>query len=885
MISGKVPLFGLVAFQTVFVASMRGGTSLSREDGVENRLPRQVTPTCESVRLKIDADKKSYSGEVKIVLHMLDPTDHFDFHAEGLAIEKMSLTKEGRPVPFDYSRLTPDIVEIRSGDTLSRGSLELKIGFSNESDSTANSIYRMKDDGRGYVFSQFEADEAREAFPCWDEPDFKIPYKVTLIVPEGQLAVSNTKVEEDRAHDGWRTVVFKRTPPMPSYLLAIAVGPFDTVPIQGMSVPGRVITVKGRGFLAGEAVRTAPPILSALERYFGSRYPYDKLDLIALPEFWHGGMENPGAITFAERILLLDPETSSVGRKRTLASVMAHEMAHMWFGDLVTMSWWDDLWLNESFASWMGDKIVQEVFPEYGADVSQVRSAQRAMIMDARPSTHAMRESVSATDNLLLTADVLAYSKGEAILDMFEQWMGADRFRRGVLDYIKENEWGNATAEDLWASLSVAAGEDIAPAMSSFLDQAGVPLVSVDVAGDGEVRLRQERFTGYEADGNGKAVWRIPVTLKYGDSISVRSHRLLLDRPEEIVHLEGEGGIKWIFPDAGMHGYYRWVVPTEMMVNMAEQASAILDPRERVGMIGNLGALLDAGKIDGELYLSTLKRIADDPDPRVLSALLSALGKAESAFVTEDLEEAFSGYLRLVLRPALARFGMTPVEGEDEEVTRFRPGLIGCLGDEGRDKHLTEWADSLAREYLIDPAAVDPSLVDAVLYLSAIHGGEDLYREYKRRFESAQTPVDHSRFLYLVGSFRDSTLVEDALQYVLEGPLHNTELFTVLWAVSRSGKFDNRLFDWIMENYGVLTSRMPPEMAVRLAMFAGGCSEERLEKAVRFFAEPTHHVVGIDRRLDEISDQVHDCTGLREREGERVRHYLEGLQGVDNVGH
>ena len=329
-------------------------TSFGNENTAEGRLSRQVTPIYESIKLRIDAGQRNYTGMVKADLHVSEPTDRFDFHSEGLSIREMALTREGGTVPFEYSQLTPDMVEVRTRDTLSTSNLELTIGFSNVFDSTANSIYRIEEDGHGYVFSQFEADEAREAFPCWDEPDFKIPYQVTLVVPEGQLAVSNTPVEGESTADGWKTVTFERTRPMPSYLLAIAIGPFDTVPIPGMSIPGRVITVKGRGSLAVEAVRTTPPILSALEKYFGRRYPYKKLDLIALPEFWHGGMENPGAVTFAERALLLNPKMSSVAQKKKLSSVTAHEMDHMWFGDLVTMAGWDDLWLNESCASWMG---------------------------------------------------------------------------------------------------------------------------------------------------------------------------------------------------------------------------------------------------------------------------------------------------------------------------------------------------------------------------------------------------------------------------------------------------------------------------------------------------------------------------------------------------
>src|SRR5439155_17675029 len=340
----------------------------------------------------------------------------------------------------------------------------------------------------------FEATEARCAFPCWDEPEFKIPFQVTLVVPEAHLAIGNTPVETDTVADGQRTVVFERTPPLPAYLLAIATGPLETVPIEGMRVPGRIVTIKGASGVAREAARVTPPLVAALEKYFGLPYPYRKLDLLAVPEFWPGAMENAGAIAFADRILLIDPRAASAGQKRTLVAVDAHELAHMWFGDLVTMKWWDDLWLNESFASWMGDKITQEVAPEYEMPLAEVEETQRAMLRDAQRSTRPIRAPIDVFDNIDEAFDELTYDKGQAVLTMFEAWLGPETFRKGVVAYLKAHAWGSATASDLWASLSKTAGRDVAGPMSTFLDQPGVPLVKVDLLPGGKVRLSQERF-------------------------------------------------------------------------------------------------------------------------------------------------------------------------------------------------------------------------------------------------------------------------------------------------------------------------------------------------------------------------------------------------------
>src|SRR5258706_9828782 len=317
------------------------------------RLARDVVPTFQAVRLVLDPAQAEYRGTAHVELNVARPTAVFGFHAEGPVLSALKLRGAGGEVPLRHTVGARGLVRAEADRPIPPGAYTLDIDFTAPFDTRAAGLYRATVRGESYAFTQFEADDARKAFPCWDEPSFKFPYQLTVVVPEKDLAVSNTPIESETARGGQKTVVFKRTPSLPSYLLAIAVGPFDTVPIPGLSVPGRVVAVKGSGGMAAEAARITPPLVAALERYFGRSYPFEKLDLIAVPEFWPGAMENAGAITFAEGILLVDQAASSQ-QERRLVEITAHELAHMWFGDLVTMAWWDDLWLNESFASWMG---------------------------------------------------------------------------------------------------------------------------------------------------------------------------------------------------------------------------------------------------------------------------------------------------------------------------------------------------------------------------------------------------------------------------------------------------------------------------------------------------------------------------------------------------
>ena len=844
------------------------------------RLRRDVVPTFESISLNLDARKPGYTGSVRIDLRVDAATDSFQLNSEGLTLGRLTLRGAKGIVPSTHRAAGPAAVALRTRSPLKPGAYTLHIDFANTFNTRAQGIYRLETGGEWYCFTQFESDDARKAFPCWDEPSFKIPYQLTLAVPRGHRALTNTPVAHVTPGKVTKTVMFRRTKPLPSYLLAIAAGPLEMVPITGMSVPGNVVCVKGASALAGTASTMAPRLLGALERYFGRPYPYEKLDVIAVPEFWPGAMENAGLVTFRDDVLLVEPKTVSVRQLSRLSVYMAHEFAHMWFGDLVTMEWWDDLWLNEAFAEWMGNKISDEVYPEYKMHVQDLQATQGAMKIDARLSTRAIRQPVSALDNLLQAADELAYKKGQAVLGMFEQWLGPDKFRAGVLDYLNAHEWGNAVGSDLWSALSKASGKDASGPMSTFLDQGGVPLVTAEIQPDGRVRLSQRRFLSYGAQAAGDPLWKIPVALTYSDGLAVRTKRFLLSEREATVELEGDRAPIWVNPNAGAAGYYRWTLSPEAMQKLAQSAAEIMSPAERVGYLGNLTALLDAGLLHGDEYVRLLARFADDPSPEVLSALADGVDQVRRVFVTPELAEPFAVYVRQTLGPALGRLGLTRRPGEEDGVSLVRPELVHMLGDYGKDDRILAFADSLAKQYIAASGSVDPSLAGVALDLSALHADAALFAEYKRRFETARVPADRSRFLAALGFFRDPKIVEEALRYSLQGPLRPQEIFTIPNVVGLAVEYEEIPYRWMTENFGAISTKIPPMFSVFMPQFASGCSVKRLEAAKSFFAEPSRSVPGADKELAKIADQVNDCAGLREREGAVVTAYLGRLAGA-----
>ena len=839
------------------------------------RLSRDVLPTFETVRLNVDARGKEYSGSVTIELNVRAAADSFRLHAREMTLQRVTLRRGTSVISTTWKEGALGLLTVRASQRLEPGPCTLTIDFANDFDTRAAGLYRVEAGGNAYAFTQFEAADARGAFPCFDEPSFKIPWQLTLTVPRADLAISNTLVERDRPQGELHEVTFHRTPPLPSYLIALASGPLETVPIPGLAVPGRVVTVKGSARLAAQAARETPAILAALERYFGRKYPYEKLDLIGVPEFAAGAMENAGAITFREEILLMDPATTTPRQRLNLIQTVAHEAAHMWFGDLVTMAWWDEIWLNESFASWLGEKVTDQVAPEFHVSTTQVNGALGAMTTDSRLTSHAIRANVLASDNLDQIFDDLAYQKGEAVLGMLERWLGPETFRRGIVQYITAHAFGNATADDLWASLGEAAQRDVAGVARTFLDQPGVPLVSAEPLAGGQVRLSQRRALNFGISEPGRALWHIPVTLRYPVGAQMIARSLVLEDSVQTVTLEGGATPAWIHPNADEQGYYRWSVPEATLDTLGSQAVGRLSIRERVAFLGNLRALLLAGRVHGDQYAAILTSFGGDPEPEVIGGVLAGLGTVSHTFRTPGNRHDLAAYVRRVLRPALGRFGAEPAAHEPQTVTLVRPRLLAALGDDGEDEDVLARARALAASYMKDRTSIAPSLADAAVTLAGLHGDAALFEDYRRRFESATVPDERQRYLAGLGSFGDSALVRTALAYAIDGPLRPQEVMSIPDRIGGRMEYEAQAQAWVMAHYDSIAARVPSWDVIYLPWSGSGCSLESAERARAFYTEPAHCPTGTSREVDKLVAWAHDCAALHDREIEAVTRYLQ----------
>ena len=848
------------------------------------RLPADVRATSQAIQLKLDPSQDEYSGSVSIAITVEKARQDILVHAQKLDLDEITLHPVGTAgdtaEPIDLEEGDTDdeegMIHLQRGDgeSIAPGRYTLDITFTNAFDERATSLYRLKVGDDWYAFTQFEACDARAAFPCFDEPNVKIPYQITLSIPAGREAVTNSPIASDRTRGEWRTIEFAKTKPLPSYLLAIAVGPLEFTPVKGTSIPTRIVTVKGKSRLTGPVAGMLPPILAALEKYFGRRYPFEKLDLVAVPEYVYGAMENPGAVTYSDQFILFDPKSMTVSNRRQLARFTAHELSHMWFGDLVTMEWWDDLWLNESFAEWMGDKIVVEVYPELDTSVANLAEVDEAYTQDSRLTARTIRMPVETASNLLSIVDALIYQKGQCVIDMMEEWLGPATFRRGVLAYLAEHEWGNAKEDDLWRALSKASGRDVGALGSTYFNQPGIPLVRGKLLKDGRIRLQQERFLNYGLQDSMARLWQIPVTMKYPTPKGIQRHQVLMTGRELTARLPGlEGPPAWIQLNADQTGYYRWKVDGDAMPELARRATRVLTPRERYGFLLNTSALLKGGAISGDDYAASLVGFGADPDASVLTAVATGVGTIKDLFVTPDLKDPFAEYTRRVLGPAMKRVGLVSKKSEAPAVSSLRPILFSTLAEDGQDAELRAFAKAQAERYLAGQP-VDPSIQAPSLRVAALDGDATYFDALTKKFSNDPVPSERGRILAAIGSFQNPDLRERAYEYNLEGPLKPQEHNYLLGYMCKDPQFEDEVWNWVQEHYDEIKERIPALYAIYLPWFASGCDLTRLEAAKAFFSDPDHLPPGTEAELLKMEAAVTECASLREREGQGVASYL-----------
>jgi aminopeptidase N len=822
-----------------------------------------------------------------ILVDVPQPTSHVVMHGRGLTIARVSARPvegpaiEGRATSrLAHGGVAPEELVLTFARPLPAGQAVLLIRYEAPFADDLAGLYRVSENGVYYAFSQFEATDARRAFPCFDEPGFKTPYDVTITAPKGQLALTNSPEtsHEDRP-DGTVAHHFETSPPLPSYLVAFAVGGFDVLEGQSAPFPIRVITTRGRSKLAGLALDAATALVRKLGDYFDIRYPYAKLDLVAVPDFDAGAMENAGLITFRDVLVLLDPAQATVSLRRRQALVIAHELAHQWFGDLVTMQWWDDIWLNEGFATWAEAKVVDQWKPTFGATMDEIAGIQAVMDTDSLRSARAVRQPVLSSSDAMESFDDLTYDKGAAILRMIESWLGADTFRRGVQRYLVDNSWKNARADDLFKALDYVSAQKVGELASGFLDQPGVPAVKVawkcGGKGGGQLDLRQSQWQPFGAAPPPARTWVVPVCT-FSDAQKGKGCFTLGAQP-----LPRDLGARcptWIYPNAEGGGYYRYDLDRAQLHALAG-ASRGLSAVDRMGLIAGVWALVRQGAIGPSLLLDLLPRFDGDTDRHVVEEVITVLTGLSDSLIEDGARESFRRYAAARIGPRARSLGWDkapPTPNDSDDRALERRALLAAMGDLVEDKTTLAEADQYAEKWLKDPASVSGEIATIALPLASKRAGAARLEALRAAARSTRTPEERMNVIRAMGSFEDAAVLRKALDLTLTDELRLSELRYIFGAAVQSRAARPVLFAWEKGNWDGLLKRIPGAFgrASLVAVAGSACTREEREQAEAFFVPATKGLEGVKRPLDEKLEHAGLCVALRDHFGAEVTKYL-----------
>jgi alanyl aminopeptidase len=749
----------------------------------------------------------------------------------------------------------------------------------------------MKDGDRWYVYSQFEAIWARRAFPCFDEPSYKVPWQLTLRVKQDQVALSNAPiVSETDSGDGMKVVKFAETKPLPSYLVAIAVGDLEFVDAGTAGKKNtrvRIVVPHGRGSEAKYAAETTPAIVNLLEKYFGIPYPYDKLDEVAVPVFGEA-MENAGIVTYGSGIILAKPEQDTPSRQRMWVSVAAHELAHQWFGDLVTTAWWDDIWLNEGFASWTSNKIVNEYHPEWHFDVSALNSYQGAMQSDSLVSARRVRQPIESKDDIINAFDSITYDKGSALLNMFESYMGRERFQAGIRRYLTKYSWKNATSAEFLAAL---AGDDtsVAAAFSTFLDQPGVPLVTAALdcsGGAATLKLSQQRFLPLGSVGSADQIWEIPLCVRYpAGQRDARKCELLSHKSAQLQLTQGGGCPPWVEANAGAAGYYFGLYEGNLLDALLKDDAQVLTLPEKVALVGNLSSLTRSGKIPLGRALALAPSLAQDPARQVVTKTMEITTGLQDNLVSEDLLPRYRQYLLDVYGGRARDLGWKTKAGESEDARLLRPALLSVLANQAEDSELIAQAKKLALAWLDDHKAVAPDMLGVVLVTAARHGDRDLFDRMRAAAKKEKEENFRGTLLFSLGSFQDPEIIKVALPIVLSDEFDSRESLGILWGPTQRRQTRDLAYDFVKQNWDRLITKLPTDTGSFLPYVAGGyCDAQHRQEVENFFRGRSTKYTGGPRILTQVLEGIDLCVAYKNAQEASVAEFLETYKPAQSVG-
>ena len=864
------------------------------------RLPSTISPSSYEVHLKIAPDLPTFSGTVVINLQIDEATSHIWLHGKDITAHSVTLTpKDKSPINGSYEEVdTTGVVKLSFEEPINTGQAKLAIDYEAPFNEALEGLYRVKDGELNYAFTQFEATAARLAFPSFDEPAFKVPFSYSMTVRNEHRAFTSTPaMSETDLGNGWKKIVFAKSKPLPTYLVAFAVGDFDVVEwqdiptsdVRDFTIPLRGIATKGKGHRLTYALKNTKDILNGLEQYFQIPYPYKKLDIVAVPDFNAGAMENAGLITYREQLLLFD-NTISLGQKRAYMNVHAHELAHQWFGNLVTPVWWDDIWLNEAFATWMAHVSNNKVYPKQKFRQALLERSLNVMGSDSLITARQIRQPIESNHDIQSAFDGITYSKGGGVLSMLEAFLGPENFRAGIQHYMKKFEFGNATAHDFITAIGEKSPhiplETIQDAFNSFLEQPGIPLLNVELACETDkaatVKVSQSRYLPIGSKGSVKQTWKVPACFKY--AIDGNQHQVckVLDDAKQSFELEEKGCPAFIMPNANGAGYYRFSMENEGWQSLLSHKEQ-LSTEEMMSLNNSLQGAINAGKMTfTDLIEIAPKIIASDSEAIVMgpSKLLSFVyGKVADS----DEEKAKLASLnRSLYGQKLTGLGLETKKDDPVDTIRMRTGLINFLADEGEDKAVRQYLTDMAIAYTgykidgnIHPDKADSNVISTAIQVAVEDLGTPFAKHLKMLLDSSNDGTVRGRLLGGLGAVEDPEYATELRELILSEDLRDNEIYSIMVGQLQDKELQKPMWEWFKTNIEGIKSRIPPFGQNRLPVVGQFfCSKAMKNDYKKFFKPIVEELAGAPRPYKQSIESIELCIAQVKFHEDNVNQYL-----------
>ena len=830
------------------------------------RLPSNVRPEHYALHLTPDLKAATFTAEETIDVVLEAPSKTITLNALELTISSVVSGNQSAQVTFDEAKQQATFTFPNS---LPSGKAALEITYAGILNDKLRGFYLSKTKARNYAVTQFEATDARRAFPSFDEPALKATFNISLTVDKNDVVISNTNQIKDKKDGDKHTTSFATTPKMSTYLVAFLVGDFkcskgksDGTPIRVCATPDKIKLTK---FALDEAKKT----LHYYNEYFGIRYPMPKLDMIAIPDFEAGAMENFGCITYRETGLLVDAKNGSVEAKKNVETDVTHEMAHQWFGDMVTMQWWDNLWLNEGFATWMSGKAAQKLHPEWLFSQDAAAALDGVMTQDARPTTRAIRATADTPAQIAEMFDGITYEKGGAVIGMVENFVGEEVFRQGVHNYLQAHLYANATAEDFWNAQTTTSHQPVDRLMESFVTQPGVPVIVTGNNG-AALTVSQNRFIlPPQTASKPTSLWTLPLCFK---TAGLPECSLILPPAHNVA--TPPGATMPIYINAGSKGYFRTEYTPEQVAAIISVIETSLTPEERIGFVGDRWALMQTGHGSVGEYLDLALALKNDPNANVLEIALGKVESIDQRIASVEERERLHAVLRKQFGPLYQEMSSRQSNETAAHMQR-RALLFNLLGLAG-DQAVLQQALQITTNLFSGKGETDPALADASVALTAKTGSVGFYDAIQKVSRESASPTLKEETLGMLADFKDPELIQRTLDYAVSGSVRNQDSWQLLGSLLRQPESREQAWKYVQGNWDKVHAQLTASSGQRIVGATGSfCTVAQRDEAQAFFA--AHPVENTERALKQAYEASTDCIQLRATQEPKLKAWLDAL--------